>query len=75
MVLFSEKHLYSKGKDMNEEIRNLANALGLVVASVWDGYSRKWIVSERDGYYPIFTTNEYDRLIEGLRNGGRFRPL
>jgi len=56
---------------MNEEIRNLANSLGLVVASVWNGYSRQWIVSERDGYRPIFTTNEYDRLVEGLRNGGR----
>lgn len=60
---------------MTQEMRDLANALGLVVASVWDGYSRKWIVSERDGYYPIFTTNEYDRVIEGLRKGGRFRSL
>lgn len=60
---------------MNKEIVNLANSLGLVVASVWDGYSRKWIVSERDGYYPIFTTNDYDKLIEGLRNGGRFSSL
>ena len=66
---------FSKGMQMNDEIRNLANALGLVVASVWNGYSRQWIVSERDGYRPIFTTNEYDRLVEGLRNGGRFRPL
>jgi len=64
-----------KANKMNQEIINLANALGLVVASVWDGYSRKWIVSERDGYYPIFTTNEYDRLIEGLRNGGHFNSL
>jgi hypothetical protein len=60
---------------MNDEIRNLANALGLVVASVWNGYSRQWIVSERDGYRPLFTTNDYDTLVEGLRNGGRFRPL
>ena len=60
---------------MTEEIRNLANALGLVVASVWDGYSRKWIVSERDGYVPLFTTNDYDTLVQGLRDGGRFRPL
>lgn len=60
---------------MNDEIRNLANCLGLVVASVWDGYTRKWIVSERDGYLPIFTTNDYDTLVEGFRNGGRFRPL
>jgi hypothetical protein len=60
---------------MTEEIRNLANALGLVVASVWNGYTRQWIVSERDGYRPIFTTNEYDRLLEGLKNGGKFRPL
>ena len=60
---------------ITDEVRKLANDLGLVVASVWDGYTRKWIVQERDGYYPIFTTNEYDRLIEGLRNGGKFRPL
>jgi hypothetical protein len=60
---------------MNQEIINLANALGLVVASVWDGYSRKWIVSERDGYRPIFTTNDYDTLVQGLRDGGRFRSL
>ena len=60
---------------MTQEIRDLANALGLVVASVWDGYSRKWIVSERDGYVPMFTTNDYDRLITGLRNGGRFDSL
>lgn len=60
---------------LTQEMRDLANALGLVIASVWDGYSRKWIVSERDGYYPIFSTNEYDRVIEGLRRGGRFDPL
>ena len=60
---------------MNEEIRKFANDLGLVIASVWDGYSRKWIVSERDGYFPIFTTSDYDTLIEGLKNGGVFRPL
>lgn len=60
---------------MTAEIRDLANALGLVVASVWDGYSRKWIVSERDGYYPIFTTTDYDTLVQGLRAGGRFRSL
>lgn len=61
---------------MNQEIRDLANALNLIVSSVWDGYSRKWIVHERDGaYHPIFTTNEYDRLIEGLKHGGKFRSL
>ena len=60
---------------MTRELRDLANTLGLVVASVWNGYSRKWIVCERDGYLPIFTTNDYDTLIEGLRKGGRFRPL
>ena len=60
---------------MNEEIRSLANALGLVVASVWNGYTRRWIVSERDGYRPLFTTDNYDTLVEGLRNGGRFPPL
>lgn len=60
---------------MNDEIRNLANALGLVVASVWDGYSRKWIVSERDGYAPLFSTSDYDTLVQGLRNGGHFRSL
>ena len=60
---------------MTQELRDLANALGLVVASVWNGYSRKWIVSERDGYLPIFTTNDYDTLVQGLRNGGRFHPL
>jgi len=66
---------FSKGIQMNDEIRNLANALGLVVASVWNGYSRQWIVSERDAYRPLFTTTDYDTLVEGLRNGGRFRPL
>lgn len=60
---------------MNQEIISLANALGLVVASVWDGYSRKWIVSERDGYYPIFTTTDYDTLVQGLKSGGHFRSL
>lgn len=60
---------------MTQELRDLANALGLVVASVWDGYSRKWIVSERDGYVPLFTTTDYDTLVQGLRDGGRFRPL
>jgi hypothetical protein len=60
---------------MTQEIRDLANTLGLVVASVWNGYSRKWIVSERDGYNPIFTTTDYDTLVEGLKSGGRFRPL
>jgi len=60
---------------MTEEIRNLANALGLVVASVWNGYSRRWIVSERDAYRPLFTTDDYDTLIAGLKNGGRFPPL
>lgn len=61
--------------DWQNEIRDLANALGLVVASVWDGYSRKWIVCERDGYVPLFTTNDYDTLVQGLRNGGHFRQL
>ena len=60
---------------LTPEIRDLANALGLVVTSVWDGYVRKWIVSERDGYYPIFTTTDYDTLVQGLRAGGRFRSL
>jgi len=60
---------------MTEEIRNLANALGLVVASVWNGYTRRWIVSERDAYRPLFTTDDYDTLIAGLKNGGRFPPL
>jgi hypothetical protein len=60
---------------MTQEVRDLANALDLVVTSVWDGYSRKWIVKEKDGFYTIFTTNEYDRLMEGLRNGGKFRSL
>jgi hypothetical protein len=60
---------------ITNEIRELANSLGLVVASVWDGYVRKWIVQERDGYYPLYTTTDYDTLIEGLKNGGRFRPL
>ncbi|NDH09426.1 MAG: hypothetical protein EBY16_07425 [Gammaproteobacteria bacterium] len=60
---------------MTQEIRDLANSLGLVVASVWDGYSRKWIVSERDGYCTLFTTNDYDTLVQGLRDGGKFRPL
>lgn len=60
---------------MPKEVIELANRLGLVVASVWDGYTRKWIVQERDGYYPLYTTTDYDTLIEGLRNGGRFRPL
>jgi len=65
-----------KGKQtMNDEIRNLANALGLVVASVWNGYTRRWIVSERDAYYPLYTTTDYATLIEGLKNGGRFPPL
>lgn len=57
---------------MTQEVRDLANALGLVVASVWDGYVRKWIVQERDGYYPLYTTTDYHTLIEGLKNGGRF---
>jgi hypothetical protein len=60
---------------MNDEIRNLANALGLVVASVWNGYTRRWIVSERDAYYPLYTTTDYATLIERLKNGGRFPPL
>ena len=60
---------------MNQEIKNLANDLGLVVASVWNGYSRQWIVSERDAYRTLFTTNDYDTLVEGLRKGGRFCPL
>lgn len=60
---------------ITQEMKDLAKSLGLVVASVWDGYTRKWIVSEKDRYHPIFTSNEYDRVIEGLRNGGRFRSL
>lgn len=64
-----------KGKFMNDEIRNLASALGLVVATVWDGYCRKWIVSERDGYIPLFTTTDYDTLVQGLRKGGKFPSL
>lgn len=60
---------------MTKEIIELANALGLVVSSVWDGYSRKWIVQERDAYYPLYTTTDYDTLIRGLKNGGRFPPL
>jgi hypothetical protein len=54
---------------MTQEIRDLANAMGIVIASVWDGYSRKWIVSERDGYYPLFTTTDYDTLVQKLRSG------
>jgi hypothetical protein len=57
---------------ITEELRNLANSLGLVIASVWDGYSRKWIVSEREGYYPLFTTTDYDTLVQRLR-GSRIR--
>lgn len=60
---------------MTQELRDLANALGLVVASIWDGYSRKWIVSEKGLYYPLFTTTDYDTLVQGLRAGGRFRSL
>lgn len=60
---------------MTDEIKNLANALGLVVSSVWNGYTRLWIVSESVGYNPLFTTTDYDTLVHGLRNGGRFRPL
>jgi hypothetical protein len=54
---------------MTQEIRDLANSLGIVVANVWDGYSRKWIVSERDGYSPLFTTTDYDTLVQKLRSG------
>jgi hypothetical protein len=54
---------------MNPEIVALANSLGVVVASVWDGYSRKWIVQERDGYYPLFTTTDYDTLVQRLKSG------
>jgi hypothetical protein len=54
---------------MTQEVRDLANALGVVVASVWDGYTRKWIVQERDGYYPLFTTNDYDTLVQRLKTG------
>jgi len=54
---------------MNPEIVALANTLGVVVASVWDGYSRKWIVKERDGYYPLFTTTDYDTLVQLLKSG------
>lgn len=60
---------------MTQEVRDLANILGLVVASVWDGYSRKWIVCERDGYLPVFKTDDYDTLVQGLRSGGKFRSL
>lgn len=60
---------YMKANKMTQEIRDLANAMGIVVASVWDGYSRKWIVSERDGYYPLFTTTDYDTLVQKLRSG------
>jgi len=61
---------------ITQEMRDLANNLGLIVSSVWDGLSRKWIVHERNGaYHPVFTTNEYDRLMDGLRNGGKFRSL
>ena len=60
---------------MTQEICDLADSLGLVVTSEWNGYTRKWIVKEKGDYYPVFTTNEYDRLVEGLRNGGKFRPL
>ncbi len=61
--------LTEKERNMTQEIRDLANAMGIVVASVWDGYSRKWIVSERDGYYPLFTTTDYDTLVQKLRSG------
>jgi hypothetical protein len=61
--------LYMKANKMTQEIRDLANAMGIVIASVWDGYSRKWIVSERDGYYPLFTTTDYDTLVQKLRSG------
>lgn len=64
---------------MNQEIRDLADALGLVVFSTWNGHTniRTWIVQEKDivGTYPIFTTTDYDTLVQGLRNGGRFSPL
>jgi hypothetical protein len=54
---------------MTQEIRDLASGLGIVVASVWNGYTRKWIVSERDGYYPLFTTDDYDTLVHRLKSG------
>jgi hypothetical protein len=54
---------------MTQEIRDLANILGIVVASVWNGYTRKWIVSERDAYYPLFTTDDYDTLVQRLKSG------
>jgi hypothetical protein len=54
---------------MNAEIVSLANSLGVVVASVWNGYTRKWIVQERDGYYPLFTTDDYDTLVQRLKSG------
>jgi hypothetical protein len=64
---------------MTQEIIDLADDLGLVVFSTWNTYTniRTWIVQEKDilGCYPMFTTNEYDRLMEGLRNGGKFRSL
>lgn len=54
---------------MNAEIVSLANSLGVVVASVWNGYTRKWIVQERDAYYPLFTTDDYDTLVQRLKSG------
>jgi len=54
---------------MNAEIVSLANSLGVVVASVWNGYTRKWIVQERDAYYTLFTTDDYDTLVQRLKSG------
>jgi len=60
---------------MSSEIITLAASLGLIVSSVWDGYTRRWFVQRKEDSTIIYSTNEYDRLMDGLRNGGKFRPL
>lgn len=60
---------------ITREMIELANSLKLVVSSIWDGYTRTYVVHEKGGYHPILTTNDYDRIMHGLRNGGRFAPL
>ena len=46
----------------------LAGRHDLTIDTVWNGYSRKWIVMDKDGVQ-LFTTDCYDTLLQRLESG------
>lgn len=52
----------------NALLNILAGRHDLTIDTVWNGYSRKWIVMDKDNVQ-LFTTDCYDNLLHRLESG------